>query len=89
MSVDLFEGEESVEAGFVRDFISGRVVRSTPEEMEAVQVRARRLVEDLGYPRELITTRPQHRVRRRPSGGGKALSYPADIRRVLRISKTG
>jgi type I restriction enzyme M protein len=64
-------------AGYIRDFISGRPVRETPEEVNAVQVFARRLVEDFGYPQENIITRPQYRVRRRPSETKK--SYPVDI----------
>lgn len=64
--------------GYVRDYISGQPVRATPEEVEAVQVFVKRLVEDLGYPKELITTRPQFRVRARPSGQ-RSRGYPVDI----------
>jgi type I restriction enzyme M protein len=63
--------------GYIVDFISGLPVKDTPEERDAVQVFARRLVEDYGYPKELIQTRPQHRVRKRPSDEEK--SYPVDI----------
>lgn len=63
--------------GFITDYISGKRLRATPEEVEAVQVFARRLVEDYGYPREHLQTRPQFRVRRRPSDERK--SYPVDI----------
>jgi len=63
--------------GYVCDFISGQPVRTTPEEVEAVQVFARRLVEDYGYPKKVIQTRPQYRVRKRPSDERK--SYPIDI----------
>jgi type I restriction enzyme M protein len=52
-------------------------VRATPEEVDAVQVFARRLVEDSGYPKSRIQTRPQFHVRRRPSDEKK--SYPVDI----------
>lgn len=52
--------------GFV-DHISGRQVRATPEETGAVQVFARRLVEDYGYRKDQIQTHPQYRVRARPS----------------------
>jgi hypothetical protein len=38
--------------GYLIDYISGKRVRATPEEVEAVQVFARRLVEDYEYPRE-------------------------------------
>ena len=69
--------DEEVASGYIKDFISGRQVRATPEEVEAVQVFSRRLVEDFGYPRNHIITRPQYRVRRRPSEEKK--SYPVDI----------
>src|SRR5262249_50658740 len=62
----------------IEDFISGRQVRATPEEIESVQVFSVRLVEELGYPRELIQTRPQFRVRPRPSEA-KTRGYPVDI----------
>ncbi len=59
------------------DFISGQTLKATPEERDAVQIFARRLVEDYGYPKDQIQTRPQYRVRRRPSDEQK--SYPVDI----------
>ena len=59
------------------DFISGDQVRATPEEVDAVQVFARRLVEDYGYNKNQIQTHPQHRVRKRPSDEER--SYPVDI----------
>jgi type I restriction enzyme M protein len=59
------------------DYISGVSIRATPEELEAVQIFSRRLVEDYGYPRAHIQTRPQWRVRIRPSD--KVKSYPVDI----------
>jgi type I restriction enzyme M protein len=68
---------EAAVAGFVRDYISGAQVRATPEEVDAVQVLARRLVEDYGYKKEQIQTHPQFRVRRSPSDEAK--SYPIDI----------
>lgn len=71
------QADGAAAAGSLVDFISGRTVRATPEEVEAVQVFARRLVEDFNYPRSHITTRPQYRVRRRPSDEAK--SYPVDI----------
>lgn len=63
--------------GYILDYISGQPVKATPEEVEAVQVFARRLVEDYGYPKEYIQTRPQYRVRKHPSDEEK--SYPVDI----------
>lgn len=62
----------------ITDYISGKEVRATPEEVDAVQVFARRLVDELGYPRTHIQTRPQFRVRSTPSAT-RAKSYPVDI----------
>lgn len=67
------------EAGYITDYISGARVRGTPEEIEAVQVFSQRLVEDFGYPKEVIRTRPQFRVRQRPSDESKTKGYPVDI----------
>ncbi len=67
-----------LQQGFIQDFISGQAVRGTPEEKEAVQVFARRLVQEFGYPKDVIVTRPQYRVRERPSGSRKR-GYPLDI----------
>ena len=63
--------------GYIRDLISGYEVKATPEEVEAVQVFARRLVEDYGYEPLQIQTRPQFRVRKSPADVGK--TYPVDI----------
>lgn len=71
------ETPAELKPGYIVDFISGLPVKDTPEERDAVQVFARRLVEDYGYPKELIQTRPQYRVRIRPSDEEK--SYPVDI----------
>ena len=66
-----------LKAGYIVDFISGEQVKSTPEEIGAVQIFARQLVEDYGYPKEHIQTRPQFRVKARPSDTKK--EYPVDI----------
>lgn len=63
--------------GYIIDFISGQEVKATPEEIEAVQVFAKQLVEDYGYPKNHIQTRPQFRVKVRPSDTKK--EYPVDI----------
>lgn len=63
--------------GYITDYISGKEVRATPEEVEAVQVFAKSLVEDYNYPKTHIQTRPQHRVKIRPSDVKK--EYPVDI----------
>lgn len=62
--------------GYIYDFISGQAVKATPEEVEAVQVFSKQLAEDYDYPKEDIQTRPQYRVKQRPSGGK---SFPVDI----------
>ncbi|MDR2902030.1 MAG: N-6 DNA methylase [Lactobacillales bacterium] len=67
----------SPKEGYLIDFISGQEVKATPEEIEAVQVFSRGLVEDYGYPKENLQTRPQFRVKSRPSDGVK--EYPIDI----------
>ena len=63
--------------GYIEDYISGLEVRATPEEVQAVQPLAKLLVEDYGYPKELIVTHPQYRVKIRPSDEKK--EYPIDI----------
>jgi type I restriction enzyme M protein len=74
-----FVKTEEVEAseGRIQDFVSGHWVKAGPEEVDAVQIFARRLVEDYDYPKTHIQTRPQYRVRKRPSDEEK--SYPVDI----------
>ncbi|MEI3547194.1 MAG: type I restriction enzyme HsdR N-terminal domain-containing protein [Adlercreutzia sp.] len=62
---------------YVIDFISGQKLRATPEEVQAVQPFARILVDDYGYPKDVIQTRPQWRVKARPSDTKK--EYPVDI----------
>ncbi|MDR0605655.1 MAG: N-6 DNA methylase [Bacteroidales bacterium] len=61
----------------ITDYISGIAVDATPEEIEAVQVFSKQLVEDYDYPKDHIQTRPQHRVKVRPSDIKK--EYPVDI----------
>lgn len=62
--------------GQVVDYVSGEFVRATPEEVGAVQVFSKRLVEEYGYPKEFIQTRPQFRVKESPSGQER---WPVDI----------
>lgn len=66
-----------VKEGYIIDYISGKEVKATPEEIEAVQVFSKQLVEDYGYPKKHIQTRPQFRVKARPSDTKK--EYPVDI----------
>lgn len=63
--------------GYIYDYISGEQVKNTPEECEAVQIFSRQLVEDYGYLKSQIQTRPQYRVKANPSDLTK--SYPLDI----------
>ncbi|MBF0336434.1 MAG: N-6 DNA methylase [Nitrospirae bacterium] len=63
--------------GNITDFISGLEIEATPEEVEAVQVFSKQLVEDYNYPKDHIQTRPQFRVKVRPSDTKK--EYPLDI----------
>ena len=66
-----------IKEGYIEDYISGMTVRATPEEVEAVQVFSHILVEDYGYPKNHLQTRPQWRVKSRPSDTKK--EYPIDI----------
>lgn len=63
--------------GYIIDYISGNEVKGTPEEIQAVQPFSKILVEDYGYPKEVICTHPQYRVKVRPSDEKK--EYPIDI----------
>ncbi len=53
--------------GYLIDYISGKEIKATPEEANAVQVFSKILVEDYKYPKQNIRTRPQFRVKARPS----------------------
>lgn len=76
-ALDAAVESEELKPGFLRDYVSGLAVKASPEEVEAVQVFSKRLVEDYGYPKSAIQTRPQFHVRKRPSDEAKA--YPVDI----------
>lgn len=69
--------EQTLKEGYLIDYISGKEVKATPEEVNAVQVFSRILVEDYKYPKVNIRTRPQFRVKARPSDTKK--EYPVDI----------
>lgn len=68
--------EETRSREIITDFISGERIRAIPGESETIQVFSRQLVEDYGYPRENIRTRPQYRLRQGRSGGK---SFPVGI----------
>ena len=63
--------------GYIEDYVSGTEVRVTPEEVQAVQPLSKILVEDYGYPKELLVTHPQYRVKIRPSDEKR--EFPIDI----------
>jgi type I restriction enzyme M protein len=69
--------DKKIKEGYIVDFISGKEIKATPEEIEAVQVFSKQLVEDYSYPKNNIQTRPQFRVKVRPSDTKK--EYPIDI----------
>lgn len=77
--------EETIKEGYIADFISGSPVKDTPEEREAVQVLSKSLVEDYGYPKEQLQTRPQFRVKVSPSDIHK--DYPIDIAVFNQVKK--
>lgn len=68
---------DELKEGYIFDYISGLQVKETPEEVEAVQPFSKILVDDYGYPKQNIQTRPQYRVKVRPSDTKK--EYPVDI----------
>jgi type I restriction enzyme M protein len=78
-TVKKFDKAEEAEKreGQIQDLVSGHWVKASPEEIDAVQIFSRRLIEDYDYPKSHIQTRPQYRVRKRPSDEEK--SYPVDI----------
>lgn len=63
--------------GYIYDYISGLQVKTSPEEVEAVQVYSKILVEDYHYPKDNIQTHPQFRVKASPSD--TSYKYPVDI----------
>ena len=58
------------------DYVSGQEVPATPEEKYATQPFSKMLVEDYGYDKSMIITRPQFRIKRNPSD---KVGYPIDI----------
>lgn len=71
------DASSPLKEGYILDYISGQQVKASPEEVEATQVFSRILVEDYGYPKDHIQTRPQFCVKVRPSDTKK--EYPVDI----------
>ncbi|MCX6760442.1 MAG: N-6 DNA methylase [Candidatus Nealsonbacteria bacterium] len=73
----LLNNNIEVKDGYIVDYISGEKIKATPEEIDAVQIFSHQLVEDYNYPKDRIQTRPQFRVKVRPSDTKK--EYPVDI----------
>ena len=63
--------------GYIIDCVSGQELKATPEEVQAVQPFAMKLMADYDYPKSHIQTRPQWHVKVRPSDVKK--EYPVDI----------
>ena len=59
------------------DYISGLEIEGGKEEVEATQPFSKMLVEDYGYPKDIIQTRPQFRIKKAPSSIKE--DYPLDI----------
>lgn len=62
--------------GVLIDFVSGQTLKQTPEEEFATQPFSKILVQDYGYRKSDIVTRPQYRVKTSPSD---KKGYPIDI----------
>lgn len=60
--------------GYVRDYITGRWVQRTPEQVEAKQIFAKRLVEEYEYSKDRIQTFPEFYIQK-----GSTKIGPADI----------
>ncbi|TXJ20247.1 hypothetical protein EPJ79_03605 [Brachyspira aalborgi] len=58
------------------DYVSGQAIPATPEEKYATQPFSKMLVEDYGYDKSMIITRPQFKIKRSPSD---KVGYPIDI----------
>ncbi|PAF53818.1 DNA methyltransferase [Helicobacter sp. 13S00482-2] len=63
--------------GYIIDFISGKEIKGTPEEIDATQPFSKILIQDYFYTKDQIQTRPQWRVKSSPSD--KNGNYPIDI----------
>jgi len=66
--------EPKEKEGHVRDYITDQWVKAKPEEIEAKQIFAKRLVEEYGYSKDQTQTQPEFRIQK-----GSKLIGPADI----------
>lgn len=62
--------------GKILDYITEREIKNTPEEREAVQPFLKILHQDYGYPKEMLQSHPQYRVKSHPSD---KKGFPIDI----------
>ena len=51
---------EQVKEGYLIDCISGQTLKATPEEVQAVQPFAKKLMEDYGYPVSMMAEKVKH-----------------------------
>jgi type I restriction enzyme M protein len=72
------EKDKEPKEGYIFDFISGYEIKAKPEEIEATQVFAKRLIDEYEFKKEDVQTRPQYYVRKSPSDEVKK-EYPVDI----------
>lgn len=72
-----YMSETKIKDGYITDYISGQIIKATPEEVEATQVFSQKLVEEYEYDKSQIQTRPQYFVRKTPSDEVK--EFPIDI----------
>ncbi|MBY9007664.1 MAG: N-6 DNA methylase [Candidatus Lokiarchaeota archaeon] len=68
------DDNKSPNEGYHIDFVSGNYVKTTSEDIEAVQPFEKKLVEDLGYSKKQIQTRPQFYIKK-----GSRKIGPVDI----------
>ena len=76
MNLEEPEKKDVAKPGYIEDFASGKFVRDTPEERQAVQPFAKRLTDVYGYPKGWIQTHPQFRIKESPS---QKAAWPVDI----------
>jgi type I restriction enzyme M protein len=71
-----YKPTEELEAkeGYVKDPVSGKLVKITPERVEAKIVFAQRLLNEYGYSKEQIQTFPEFYIQK-----GSTKISPADI----------
>jgi len=63
----LGEVAERIKKGYIKDFVTDKILKNTPEERRRQEIE-RRLVEELGYPKELIDIEVEIQFGSRKSG---------------------